>query len=334
MEEYEQDKDGYRQMVDEDTTIELSREYDRVTGNEDLYRTLLSRLTIHAPASVTGNEGFFESVKSAAASGVQMVKDFFKWLWTFFTGKTVVYDDKAKELSAKLKKGLGPIKDVPYPGTYGSAYTKKGNPDTSINWINDAYTEARAVLAKVTTYIEDLKKFCNNAGNLLTDDKSDQLAKEIEQLHAAAKSTFKVTGSEPVKLFSNYTIAIDAKGEFTLKTPEAVANKAKKPVFSSDANEVEALLTKGITLNNDYKKHIEASTSLENVFLKALNKTLEAAKSSNPNANAPKEIQRVIRFAMSDIGAIEKFVQRSNMACLDVLNAAVNPPKKAKDNAA
>lgn len=323
MEEYEQDQEGYNQMVDPETATELSREHDRVTGNESLYRTLLSRINTEVPFVITGNEGFFDSVKSITSTIVQTVKDFFKWLWTFFTGKTVIWDGTASDHEKTIKKFGVKQGDIEYPSSFVLIYNQTTTPPSNLLWMNTAIPDCVEGINKVTAYVNALKKFSNSVGDLLSNDKAGALDKEIADLHAEIKSIFKINGNDPVKFFCNYSVTVSDPGVVTVNPPTALSGGKKDIKFKTDLNQVNSFITAFKKFNAAFVKHLESSVSLETGFLKALNKSLEAAKAGDPNKSAPGKIQTVIRDSMASIKRLESAIQRASSGALNVIGATV-----------
>ena len=322
MEEYEQDQEGYNQMVDPETATQLSREYDRVTGNEALYRTLLSRIIVDDHSAITGNEGFFDTIKKGVSTIIQTVKDFFKWLWEFFTGKTVVWGHKVESLEEKLKKTGVPSGEIKYPAGWTGIYNQKTAPSSSLTWLGEALTDLKSGLGKVDAYVKALKKFGDSVGGLLGNDKASALDKEIEDLHTQIKNIFKATGSEPVKFFCNYTVKVTG-GSAEVKPLTLSFDGKKEFKFKTDSNQIAGYMNTAKGISDEFIKHIKDSSSLEQGFIKALNKTLEAAKAEDPNKTAPGKIQTVVRTAMGDIKRMETALQRAVNSALDVLGAAI-----------
>lgn len=331
LEEYNDDQKGYDQVIDGDTVIELHREYTAVQGNEEFYKVLLTNLVSPAPLDVVGNEGFMDTLKKGATSVIQAVKDFFKWLFSFFTGKKEIANRKVIELELKLEKN-GVIEDeINYPASYTNVYDKTGITANNLAWMPGALEDVAKAMARMGHYCQAVEKGVGNieTAALLAGSKVDpsMLKVLVEEFVEGTRKALEIKEiNKPVTFFGLCDIQMDAQGK--LKELPDPPNTTKNPKFRTDLTQVRSLLGKQKLLTTNADTMLNNSVKLEKVFITALNKTLEKAKGADETegkafTKTAEEVQELVRHVMANVKLLEMAVFRAIFASSDILSATV-----------
>lgn len=321
MEEYAADQEGYDQMLDGPAASALSREHDQVTGNENLYRALLSRMGPIGISDISGNEGFLETIKKGAAAGIQAVRDFFKWLWNFFTGKTEIVKRKSETLSENLVKHGVRDGDIAYPSSVGWINTKKGVPDGNLNWLDGAIADCSKAVVHTDSYLKLVKAFCGVAGGFMSADKQSALEEAYKSFLTSSRSTFVLpSDGTPGKLFGTHQITMGADGKIKQDFVTPMFNAKSPPKFKTDRNTVERLLKKVDALTTDLEKLLKDAAELEVVFIKALTNSTKSVSSDSTNKATVDLVQSAVRSSMVNIKTLQSVFFKGNAAVMDILN--------------
>lgn len=329
LEEYHEDQKGYDQAVSEDLAVALSREYDRVDGNEEFYKAIFSHMTLPSVAVVSGNEGFFEGIKKAIDVVIQAVKDFFKWLFTFFTGKKEVVTRKAETLALDIDKHGVNTDEIPYPRDYTDIYDKPTKPDAGLAWMSRAMADCETAMNHVGMYIGVLQAASNSltADNLvLGKDAGANFKAANKKILDATKTALNIKAfNESTVFFGLNDFKMDESGKLhELPSPP---NPAKDPKFRTDQSEVLGLMKKHKALVEKADDMMKHSVKLEKEFIKTLNRELELSKKAagkdTPYTSTVGEVQTILRNAMANLKLMEVMIFRAVFASLSILKATV-----------
>lgn len=329
LEEYQADQKGYDEVVSEDATIALSREYDRVDGNEEFYKAIFSHIALPSVAVVSGNEGFFEGVKKAVDVVIQAVKDFFKWLFTFFTGKKEVVTRKTETFELDVDKHGVNTGEIPYPRDYADIYDKPTKPDGGLGWMSRAMTDCETAMNHVGMYIGVLQSASNTltADNLmLGKDAGANFKAANKKILDATKTALNIKAfNESTVFFGMNDFKMDENGK--LHEVPSPPNPAKDPKFRTDQSEVRSLLKKHKALIEKADEMVQHSVRLEKEFIKTLNSELELSKKASasdvPYTSTVSEVQSILRNAMANLKLMEVIIFRAVFASLSILKATV-----------
>lgn len=298
----------------DDTINDLSDEYDKVSGTESLYYQYIFS---HIPRQqdlngVQGTEGFMSWVKDMVGSLITAVKNFFKWVFSFFTGKKEVAARKNKNLLEKLDKNGVKQHFTHYPAGYTSVWASKAKIPANLDWMKDASDEWKKANAKTVEYINEIKKTVQTAES--TYLKKGQLSKgkeELEKLfkahHAAIVGIF---GKEPALFIGGCTVSITAHGKLSLKPDPDLLESDKNDGFISSETTTRALAADLTVMNTTFQSTVNKSTELENVFIKGLNNSLSFANTVEVNNEAVAKqltgsLQEIVRNSMAGVKALE-----------------------------
>lgn len=324
MEEYAADQEGYDQVLEGPAASALSHEHDQVTGNENLYRALLSRMAPIGVSDISGNEGFLETIKKGAAAGIQAVKDFFKWLWNFFTGKTEITKRKSEALSENLFKHGVRNGDIAYPSSVGWINTKKGTPEGNLNWLDGGIAGCSKATAHTDAYIKLVKAFCGVAGGFMSADKQSALEEAYKSFLTSSRNTFVLpSDGTPGKLFGTHQITMGADGKIKQDFVAPMFDAKKPPQFKTDRSAVTGLLDKVNTLTVDLEKLLKDASELETVFIKALTNSTKSVANDSANKATVDLVQGAVRAAMVNIKTLQTTLFKGQAAALDILNGCV-----------
>lgn len=322
LEEYNEDQKGYDQAIDGDTVIELASEYKGVTGNEELYKVLLTNLAA-APREVAGNEGFMETMKKGATSVIQAVKDFFKWLFSFFTSKKEIAERKVMNLTLEIEKHGVKTDEIHYPASYTNVYPKTGITANNLAWMMPALDEIESAMKRVEKYVAAVEQTCNTlvADITATGVNEDKLKGSIVDFIKKSQETLGVKElNKPTEFFGLNDFQMDGSGK--IKELPDPPNTTKDPKFRTDQTQVLAILKKQQDLTNTAYSMVETSTKLEKTFIKGLNSSLQGTK-EKPQVKAAEDLQEIIRHVMANLKIMETAVFRAIFAAADILSATV-----------
>lgn len=328
LEEYNADQKGYDQVIDDDVVVDLSREYDRVGGNEEFYKAIFSHVSLPDVAVVSGNEGFMASVLKGMSSVMQAVKDFFKWLFTFFTGKKEVSKRKTNSLELAINANGVSTDEIPYPPSYLNVYNKQGITDNNLGWMSGAFDDCLKAVKRVETYIKAVESKIES----MTPALMERGAQGGSELNACAAELVKAgqdaLGIEklgaPHTFYGLVDIQMDKEGK--LKELPDPPNTTKNPKFRTDQVQVWALLKKHQELLKAADAMMQESVKLEKVFIKRLNKDMENIRKRDQVENATfsrtvSQIQAVLRHIMANLKLTQTIVFRTVFASLAILSA-------------
>jgi hypothetical protein len=298
----------------DDTVNDLSDEYDKVSGTESLYYQYIFS---HIPRqqdldSVQGTEGFMSWIKDMVGSLITAVKNFFKWVFSFFTGKKEVAARKNKNLLEKLDKNGVKKHFTHYPAGYTSVWASKAKIPANLDWMNKAGDDWKAANAKAVKYIEEIKKTLKAAESIYIS--KGQLSKGKEDLEKLFKthhaSLVTIFGKDPALFVGGTYVSITAHGKLSLKADPDLLESDKNAGFISSETTTRALAKELTNMNTVFQGTIEKSTDLESVIIKGLNNSLEFANTVEVNNEAVAKqltgsLQEIVRNSMAGIKALE-----------------------------
>lgn len=322
----DQDREEFDTVEAQPLMEELSAENDQVSGTEKYYNYILHSQAVVAAelGTVTGAEGILTSLKNGANKVIQMVKDFFKWIWSFFSAKEKKIDNKLQYVDFHLKdKG---VKDgeIRYPqGTY-YIYPKTvtGKPASDLSWV----TETNKRIAKGIT----------NTGAYAT-----MLTEHLGLLEKMAKDR------KPVADMVNATLAYQGKvrAHFGTSTNTDKATFITQDDFRFGATRIAYLptstrrkdfqtstfTTTSTTVEEIRKEAVANLTSLKKttVDLQKLEKemvdTLTFLKNAKDiTSGVHKVFSSIVRNSLEDIKTFEHVLYRALNTVGELLKVAVN----------
>ena len=316
----------------DDTIDDLSDEYDKVSGAESLYYQYVFS---HIPrqqdlSSVQGTEGFMSWIKDMVSSLITAVKNFFKWVFSFFTGKKEVAARKNKNLLEKLDQNGVKKHFTHYPTGYASVWASKAKIPANLDWLSKSITDWNAATVKVSAYIKEVGDTVTAAEKLYIGKGQLSKAKgELETLfkdHQAA--LVKIFGQDPAPFIGGATISITAHGKISLKADPDLLESDKNAGFISSETTTRALAKSLQTMNGTFDTMIQKSTTLEKVFIHGLNKSLDFANTVEVSDEAAAKalsnsLQEIVRNGMAGIKILETLVFKVYNTTSDIVASSV-----------
>jgi len=318
----DQDKEEFDVIEEQDTLTKLSDENDRVSGTERFYNYILhSKAAVATSLSqVSGSEGLLDMAKDGVKKVIQMVRDFFKWIWSFFSAKEKKIDHKLVSIDIHLKdKGVKPGEHE-YPQSTFFIYPRPGKPVADLGWVAETNRRVSKGITNVGTYIKDLTDLLNSmerqakaGGPIKVGDGIVEFYGKVRKIFGTSgrdKGTFITTddfrfGPTKIQYHPSANTRKDFRGPKFTTTQTAVEGIRK----DSKANLVQL---KALTV--DVQK-------LEKVMIDTL-----SVLSTSKEASAPvrKLFTSVVRNAMDDIRLFENVLYRALVTITDLCVVAIH----------
>jgi len=322
----DQDREEFDTVEAQPVMAELSAENDQVAGTEKYYNYILHSQAVVAAelGSVVGAEGLWSSLKSGASKVIQMVKDFFKWIWSFFSAKEKKIDHKLKLVDNRLRdKGIKEG-DINYPqGTY-YIYPKTvvGRPASDLSWVTETNSRIAKGITNASAY-----------GNLLTEHLKtlERMAKDRKPVADMVQATITYQGKVR-GLFATSTNSDKAtfitQDDFRFGATKIIYN----PINTRRKDFHVSTFTTSVTTVEEIRKETVANLAQVKkmtVDLQKLEKemvdTLTFLKNSKDiTSGVHKVFSNIIRNSLDDIRTFEHVLYRSLNTVGDLLKAAVN----------
>lgn len=322
----DQDREEFDTIEAQPVMAELSAENDQVSGTEKYYNYILhSRAVVAAElGTVAGAEGLWSSLKGGASKVIQMVKDFFKWIWSFFSAKEKKIDNKLREIDYKLKDKGVKTGEINYPQTTYYIYPKTivGKPATDLSWVSETNSRIAKGITNSNAYATLLAEHLK----LL-----ERMAKAREPVADMVKATLAYNGKIR-SVFGNSNTAGKAtfitQDDFRFGATRIIYN----PVNSRRRDFHKATFTTTVTTVEEIRKETVANLAQVKkmtVDLQKLEKemvdTLTFLKNAKDiTSGVHKVFSTIIRNSLEDIRTFENCLYRSLNTVGDLLKAAVN----------
>lgn len=327
MELYEEENKGADLGVDDKVVDDLSDEYNEVTGNEGYYKLLFAHMqTPHANCSVAGNEGLLGWVKDGIKALITGVKNFFKWLWSFFTSKKVAVEQKAENLEEALSKHGVKKDEIQYPVAAAVLWASPQKMPASLDWMKAALDKLDTAMGKGETYVKEVQSFVEAAGKLQVKAFISEHKTQYDKLltaHIAAVSKLFTTGD-----FVGGTKSSVGDGGKVKIDQNAKVLKTADGKFKTTDTQVRDLLKEVLSLNKRFDSLLKTSVTLEAVFVKQLNTSMEWAwtvelKDQKAADSIITGVKQAVTNAMATIKVLENTFFRAISSGLTILDATV-----------
>lgn len=327
--EQEFGEDGLEDV--EEAKEELSEEYDKVTGNEALYKTVFSYLERNGGVSIqrSGNEGLVDGVKAVIKAVIDFFKGLFRGIYNMFNGGSEAVEDRVAKTQARFKLVLN---DDPIEATFkksvrfiapsandlknGIGWWKKSNfEDVS------SITVLSKVIASTSELLKDIDKYLDNPAKESTAVFRD--LKDIVKLHHETSALSLGSYSALKDVFGikvQSKLTSDGKSLIELSPNELVSVDDDVKYFITPS-EVKSI-TMMVLLEKDHRKKIEHGiTDLDRDVGVLLTRLL--IKSDSIGSESVNYIRAVLNNRVKSIGRLSnRWLDRIN-ALLDLV-----PPKK------
>lgn len=312
---YKENTEGWEASKEEDTMIKLSNENDRVDGMESVYGFILSNRRRVNLSGVVGNEGFVSTIKETVSKTIQAIKDFFKWIWSFFGSKKKAIDNKLEKTTLALDNHGVTGKDLPYPKSIYCIYPTASKPSESIDWLHDAITRVVKAVAKALFYVDKLETFITGAKMTLDlEGLFEHLEKHFTDTVTQAFNNGKIVN------FLGVDVLEFKDGKINYALTGLSQEQLKDATFNTSTSQVKEYTSLYKTLQsrlNELSKDIHA---LENDLIKLLESRLKALNNQKDPIIA--KVRDVVQKSMSNIKTLQTQIFRAAEAIVDVCTAA------------
>jgi len=316
----------------DDKIDDLSDEYDKVSGNECLYYQYVFS---HIPRqknldSVEGTEGFMSWIGDMVSSLITAVKNFFKWVFSFFTGKKEVAARKNKDLIAKLDKNGVRKHFTHYPQGYMNLWASKAKIPANLDWMTKAIADWTAATGKVEEYIKEVGDTARKAEALFTGKQlshtKDAMEKLFKEHHDAL---IKIFGKDPAPYIGGTTVSITSHGKLSLKADPDLLESDKNAGFISSETTTRSVAKSLDTMNTKFQGMITKSVELEKVFIKGLNTSLAFSKKAEAEDQAAAKaiahsLEEIIRNGMAGIKLLETLVFKVYNTASSIVSSSID----------
>lgn len=328
-EEYLADQAGYDAAMDEPVLAKLSTENDKVDGLESLYGYVINSRP-RASVDVTGNEGFIDTIKKGVGVVIQAIKDFFKWLWSFFGSKDKKVEVKQQTLKERLAKNGVVEGNIPYPKSAALIYPKgEGKFDNNINWLESCMASLSSAAEQTVQFAGLIKGFCEDVSKMPSEGIGDRVVERNNTLREKVREVFKADGEGAIKFIRDKGIEFDMKtGKFTMKPP-AGDQRVKDATFIAHTTQVQTYLNHYDKIRKSLMDAYKASHALESTMINALNAILNKASKDAKDAGNQElnmgvnKVHEQIKTAMFNLHALEVGLYRCAEAVLELLDASI-----------
>lgn len=329
-EEYLADQAGYDAVTDEPVMAKLSTENDKVDGLESLYGYVINSKP-RATVEITGNEGFIDTIKKGVGVVIQAIKDFFKWLWSFFGSKDKKVEMKQESLKDKLAKHGASSDPIPYQRSVLIIYPKaEGKLDNNINWLEACMTDMASACDQVVQMAGQIKVFCEDVSKMPNEGIGGRIVERNKALREKVRSIFKADNEGAIKFIRDKGLTFDLKtGKFEFRPPVDFAGRLKGATFTTHTNQLQSFLGHYDKIKKGLLDMYKAAHALEGSMINALNEILKKASKDSKDSGdkemdqAVRKVQEQIKTAMFNIHALETGLYRCADSVLDVLASAI-----------
>lgn len=298
----------------DDKIDDLSDEYDQVSGTESLY---YQYIFAHIPrkqdlSSVQGTEGFFSWIKDMVGALITAVKNFFKWVWSFFTGKKENAERQNKELLALLDKHGVRKHFTHYPTGYMNLWASKAKVPNNLDWMIKNIDDLDKAAAKTNAYIKEVGDAVVKAElAFLSKGQLSHAKEDLDKLFKTHHDNLvKIFGSDPAPFVGGTTISINAHGKLTLKVDPDLLESDKNAGYLPNETKTREVAKALTATNKVFAGVINDAMKLEDVFIKNLQKSLAFAERTEKDDEAgaksmASSLNEVIRNGMAGIKVLE-----------------------------
>lgn len=321
---YDSDKASYDALDEIPTLDTLSNENDTVDGFESLYGYVLQRRQYLPIDSVTGNEGFISFIKTTVKVLLVSIKNFFKWVWSFFGSKEKTTEIKSRTVGENLLKYGVNTGEIPYPKTTAFIYPTKTRPANNLNWLSASLTNMVKGVDKAQLYIDKLNKFVTptispgKEFHELLSGKIDAYQKEVNGLFG--------NSGKPVNFLSVNDIRLSS-GRLTYEMNGQSTHLIKGATFQTTDTQVKTLYAEYSVFKSKLSVLTKSITGLERGMVKTVEFGLElvnaAGKEPAKSKEALSKLRNTINTSMGNIKVLETALYRGSSSVLAIINNCV-----------
>lgn len=299
----------------------LSNENDKVSGLESLYGIILREHHRKLPvSSVTGNEGFMDSIREGFKKLIQVVKDFFKWFWSLFASKEKDISDKISRTEEKLDKNGAKSGAVPYPMKAVYIYKKQGKPDNNLHWIKDALLDVVKIADKTTAFVKDAEKLMTAVTSASEANVLSSMTELPKELSSAFLSVFKLEDNKQGTLLTPGDV-IFKDGQLSEETADYPVKQFMGASFVTTTDEVRSIIKDSKEAQKKINELGKTLFNLEEVIVKNLQKAIAVTSKPDVDNKETEKASSAIKDAVRKTMANLKFIQSTLFWALGSANA-------------
>lgn len=338
---YEANKEEFDQSTNlGDTEVKLLREeYNKVDGMEALYGFFVRQNDRPLLSGREGAEGFMDSIKSGVNKIVDMIKSFFKWIWSFFSGSKEKSEKKAETVKEEIKKkGIKPGKHK-YPGTSKklfSMFEKQGN---NLQWLKRAITQIEGLISQTKAYGDKLNTYYSAQTSLtghkdLTRDQLNKFFREhpYDQLTSVFKGSGQAApgGKGDIHLIGVFYAKPNSGGLNIRGIPNPKASSVFE-VSKTDESLVLDTIEKAKKLLKEAGELTQSVANMESIYVKIFTNFVEIKDPGRSTSDMRQDdLSRLLNNAksitnrsISTIKRLEEIIFQCINGVLDTANACV-----------
>jgi hypothetical protein len=299
----------------DDKIDDLSDEYNKVSGTESLYyQYVFSHIPRQHDLNRAGNEGFVSWIGDMVNALITAVKNFFKWVFSFFTGKKEVAARQNKDLLAQLDKSGVRKHFTHYPNGYMTLWASKAKVPNNLDWVLKSVDDLEKAAAKVKAYVKEVGDVVEKAeaafvGKQLSTAK-EKFDKLFKDHHA---NLVKIFGGDPAAFVGGTTVSVNAHGKVVMKVDPDLLEAEKNAGYLPNETKTREIAKALDGTNKVFADVINDAVKLENVFVKNLQGSLAFAKSTELENEAvaksmASDLNELIRNGMAGIKILETLI--------------------------
>lgn len=302
----------------------LSNENDKVSGLESLYGIILREHHRKLPvSSVTGNEGFMDSVREGFKKIIQAVKDFFKWMWGLFAGKEKAAKDKLAKTEEALNKGGAKSGEIPYPKKAAYVYKKTGKPDNNLHWVKETLVDIIKVADKAIAYVKDAGTLMDAVTNATETSAMARMESLPKELSTNIRALFNLEEHKPGFLLVGNDVILK-EGRLTEDSAEYDIKRFMGAKFITTTDELRTLLKDTKEVQKKVDDLGKVIFDLEGTIVKNLQKAIAVTGKAEGDKQFAEKAGAAVKEAIRDTMANLKFIQSTLFWSLGSVSAIIS----------
>lgn len=325
---YEEDQEGYDAVMAEPVMNALSNENDRVDGLESVYGHILNHRPRVMTYEVAGTEGLVSWIADGVKGLIQSVKKFFKWLWSFFSGKEAAVDVAKKQVKEKIA-GYGAVDGpIKYPKDVIYLYPKTGKLDVNLSWLSMVMTNGTKAAEKGEKYIEELKALFsviyNKAGK---EGSSDELKGVVGSFKKSFEDLFGKEGQAVPNFIGSGTV-LNKGGSLSFLTGSDQPRFQDGSTFFITTSQLKTLFDEYNAMDKKIREFSGKCYDLEKGTLLILNRFLQLSAQESPHLKEAIEVIKAeVRRCMTNVKGLHLELMKMNKRTVDLLGLCTKKVK-------
>lgn len=286
----------------------LSNENDKVSGLESLYGIILREHHRKLPvSSVTGNEGFMDTVREGFKKLIQAVKDFFKWMWGLVAGKEKAAENKLTKTEEALDKSGAKPGEIPYPKKAAYVYKKDGKPDNNLHWVKETLVDMVKVADKAIAYVKDASALMDAVTNATETSAMARMVALPKELSSNIRSVFNLEEHKPGFLLVGNDVILK-EGRLSEDASDYDIKRFMGAKFITSTDELRTLLKGAKEVQKKTTELRKALFNMEETIVKNLQKAIVVTGKTEGDKQFAEKAGTAVKEAVRDTMANLKFI--------------------------